>query len=131
MLLRVRSMRRFASRASANRLMPMTMAATASTPMMENQVRRSMASVCLPLFDDDGVEEQPEADKGREEDEVAQADHAAGEVLEALDHRDAPRDLGEYRGVAREEVGDDGIGCDGEHKAHRNGEDECDHLVLG
>src|SRR4051794_25603244 len=101
-------------------LMPMTMAATASTPTMENQMRRRMASVSLPLFDDHSSEIQPEADEGREEDQVAQADDAAGEVLETVDHRDATCDLGQSRRVAREEVGDHGIRRDGEHEAHRD-----------
>src|SRR3984957_17146734 len=127
----VKSMCWLASRASANMLMPMTMAATAMTPMMENQIRRRIASVRLPLFDDDGVEEQPETDEGGEEDQIAQADHAAGEVLEPVDHRDAPCDLGERRRVARQEIGHNGIGGDGEHEAHRDGEHEGDHLVLG
>src|SRR6478609_5556987 len=113
MLLRVRSTCRLASRASANMLMPMTMAATAMTPMMENQIRRCMASVRLALVDEDGVQEQPEADEGGEEDHVAQADDATGEVLEPVDHRDAARDLGEHRRVARQEVGHHRIGCDG------------------
>src|SRR5262252_8764793 len=103
MWLRVRSTWRFARRASANMLMPMTMAATATTPMTENQIRRRIVSVRLPLFDDDRVEEQPEADEGDEEDQVAQAVHAAGEVLEAIDHRDAAGDLGQRRRVARQE----------------------------
>src|SRR3984957_14424681 len=116
----VRSTCWFASRASANMLMPMTMAATAMTPMMENQIRRRIASVRLPLFDDDGVEEQPEPDEGGEEDQIPQADHAAGEVLEPVDHRDPSCDLGERRRVAREEIGHHRIGCDGEHEAHRD-----------
>src|SRR6476660_8137210 len=118
MWLRVRSTCRFASRASANMLMPMTMVATATTPMTENQIRRRIASVRLSLIDDDRVEEQPEADEGGKEDQVAQADHAAGEVLEAVDHRDAAGDLGEHRRVARQEVGDHRIRSDGEQEAH-------------
>src|ERR1700722_14056597 len=127
----VKSMCWLASRASANMLMPMTMAATAMTPMMENQIRRRIASVRLPLFDDDGVEEQPKPDEGGEEDQIAQADHAAGEVLEPVDHRDASCDLGERRRVAREEVRHHRIGGDGKNEAHSDGEHEGDHLVLG
>src|ERR1700722_14521156 len=103
---RVRSTCRFASRASANMLMPIAIAATAITPMMENQMRRRMTSVRLSLFDDHGIEEQPEGNEGGEEDQVAQADHTAREVLKAVDHRDAPRDLGKRRGVAGQEAGD-------------------------
>src|SRR6478736_5218060 len=101
MWLRVRSTCRLASRASANMLMPITIAATAITPMMENQMRRRMVSVRLSLFDQHCVEEQPEADEGGEEHQVAQADYAAREVLETVYHRDATRDLAEYRRVAR------------------------------
>src|SRR5215471_5383852 len=105
MRLCVRSTWMFASLASANMLMPMTIAATATTPISENQMRRRM-SVGLPLFDDHGVHVQPEADEGDEEDQVAQADDAAGEVLEPVDHRDAAGDLRQHRRVARQEVGD-------------------------
>src|SRR6476646_2640415 len=131
MWLRVRSTRRFANRASAYMLMPITIAATAITPMTENQMRRRMVSVRLSLFDQHCVEEQPEADEGGEEDQVAQADHAAREVLEAVDHCDTARDLGECRRVAREEIGDDGIGRDSEHEADRDAKYEGDYLVLG
>src|SRR6516162_4199252 len=123
MWLRVRSTCRFASRASANMLMPMTIAATATTPTIENQMRRRMTSVRLPLFDDHGVEEQPEADEGGEKDQVAQADHAAGEVLEAVDHRNAPRNLCERRGVAGQEIGNHRIGRDSKNEANRDTED--------
>src|ERR1700739_3051157 len=100
MWLRVRSTCRLARRASANMLMPMTMAATAMTPMMEGQIPRRIASIRLALIDEYGVQEQPEPDEGGEEDQVAQADHAAGEVLEPVDHRDAPCDVGKHRRVA-------------------------------
>src|SRR5277367_6277406 len=118
----VRSTWTFARRASANMLMPMTMAATAMTPRMDDQKRRRMVSVRLPLIDDHRVQEQPEPDEGGEEDQVAQADDASGEVLEAVDHCDAPGDVGEHRCVARQEVGDDGIRRDGEDEAHGDGE---------
>src|SRR5579871_2029360 len=96
----VRSTCTFASRASANMLRPMTIAATAITPMMEDQKRRRM-SVRLPLIDDNRVQEQPEPHERREEDQVAQADHAAGEILKTIDHRKAACDLCQYRRIAR------------------------------
>src|ERR1700729_3430848 len=122
----VRSTWMLARRASANMLMPMTLAGTAMTPRMDDQKRRRMVSVRLPLIDDHGVQEQPEPDEGGEEDEVAQADDAAGEVLEAVDHRDAPGNIGQHRRVARQEVGDDGIRRHGEDEAYADGEDEGD-----
>src|ERR1700735_2952602 len=127
----VRSTCWFASRASANMLMPMTMAATAMTPMTENQMRLCIDSVRLALIDKDRVHEQPETDEGDEEDHVAQADDATGEILEPVDHRDAPCDVGEHRQALRPEVGYDRIGWRGEHKADGNSEHEGDHLVLG
>ena len=50
----------------------MRIAATATTPRAEDQMRR-MLSVRLALFDDHRVQEQPEPDEGGEEDQVAQA----------------------------------------------------------
>src|ERR1700722_18433814 len=100
----VRSTRWLDSLAAANMLRPMTMAPTAMMPIMENQIRRRIASVRLPLFDDDRVEEQPEPDEGGEEDQIAQADYAAGEVLEPVNHRNPSCDLGKRRRVAREEI---------------------------
>src|SRR5271157_4088382 len=100
-------MRWFASRASANMLMPMTMAATARTPTTENQIRRCIGSVRLALFDDHRVQEQPEPDEGCEKYKVAQADDAAREILESVDDGDAAGDVGQCRRVARQEVGDD------------------------
>src|ERR1700744_5889900 len=98
MWLCVRSTCTFASRASANMLMPMTIAATAITPTSELQKRR--ISVCFPPLDDHGIQEEPKADECREEDQVAQADHTAGKVLKAVDHRDPSCDVRQYRRVA-------------------------------
>src|SRR5579872_1002589 len=98
MWLCVRSTCTFASRASANILMPMTIAATAITPTSEVQKRRT--SIRLPLLDDHGIQEQPEADECREEDQVTQADDAACEILEPVDHCDPPCNVRQYRRVA-------------------------------
>jgi hypothetical protein len=98
---------------------------------MENQRRRRIAAIRLALFHQHGVQVQPEADEGGEEDQVAHADDASGEVLEAVDHRDPAGDVGQDRGIAGEEVGDHRIGRDGEDEAHGDREDEGDHLVAG
>src|SRR5581483_11821533 len=105
-------------------LMPMTMAATATTPTMENHRRRRMGSIRLALLDQHGVQVEPEADEAGEKDQVAHADDAAGEVLVAVDDRDAARDLGQGGDVAGQEIGHHRIGRDGEHEAYRDGEDE-------
>src|SRR5579872_6514645 len=95
----VRSTCWLANRASANILMPTTMAATAMMPMIDDQMRRAIDSVRLALIDEYGVQEQPEPDESDEENHITQADDAAGEVLEPIDHRDAPSDVTEYRQV--------------------------------
>src|SRR6185312_3006040 len=99
----VRSTCTFASLASANILIPMTIAAAAMTPRMEKLSRR-IGSVRLPLVDKDGVQEQPEPDEGREEDHVAQGHDAAGEILEPVDHRDPAGHGAERRDVVRQEI---------------------------
>ena len=69
--------RTFASRASANMLMPMTIAAAAITPMTE-KARRRIGSVRLPLIDEHRGQEQPEPDERREEDHDRAARRARG-----------------------------------------------------
>src|ERR1700722_4945952 len=84
----VRSIRRLARRASANMLMPTTIAATAIRLMTAERARRCIGLVRLSQLDDHRVDVQPEPDERSEEHQVAHADHAAGEVLEPVDHRE-------------------------------------------
>ena len=98
--------------------MPMTIAATAMTPMTEN-ARRRMGSIRLALIDEHRGQEQPEPDERREEYQIRQRDDAAGKILIAVDDGEAPRDIRHHRRIAIEEVGDQRI--------RRGGEDETHH----
>src|SRR5690348_528373 len=98
----VRSACTLARRESANMLMPMAIAAAASTPMME-KVSRRIGSVRFPLIDENRVQEQEEADEGGEIDQVAQRDDATGEVGEAVDDGDPPRERAQHRHGVRQE----------------------------
>src|SRR3978361_1116489 len=93
-----------ARRASANMLMPMTIAAAAMTPMTE-KARRRIGSIRLALIDEHRGQEQPEPDERREKHQIPQRDDAAGERLVAIDHGESPGDFGHQRRIAVEEIG--------------------------
>src|SRR5579864_6863495 len=107
-------------------LMPITIAATAITPMTEN-ARRRMGSIRLALIDEHRGQEQPEPDERREKYEVPQRHDAAGKVLIALDDSEPPRDIRHQRRVAAEEVGDQRIRCGGENETDHHAKHESDH----
>src|SRR5579862_7234235 len=109
-------------------LMPMTIAATASTPITENASPR-MGSIRLALIDEHRGQEQPEPDERREKDYVAQRYDAAGEVLIAVDDSEAPCDIRHQRCVSAEEIGDQRIGCGGEEETNHHAKHESDHLI--
>src|SRR5947207_7418577 len=86
-----------ASLVFASMLMPARIAATAMTPMIVYQTRRMSGG--LPVFENDGIQEEPEHDEAGEIDQVARGDQPLRERLETLADAHAPRRFGERRHV--------------------------------
>src|SRR4051794_18020117 len=117
-----------ASRASANMLMPMAIAAAAMTPMTEN-ARRRMGSIRLALIDEHRGQKQPEPDERREENQIPQRNDPASQRLVPVDHRQTPRDLRHDRRVPIEEIRHQRIRRRGEDEAYGDTQHERDDLI--